>query len=577
MNTKNFKWMVVSAISLVALNSCTDEWDNHYEDNKIVVNNDALSEVSMTSEAFLKEHSSEYSSMYNLLQENDVFVKLQEKNLLHTLLVVKNDAFAIEGIEEGDSAALNTLANSHISDIALPPSNLYDGQRIMMWHQKFVSVAMDTAKVSTDISRISFGGRAVSEVIKTTNGYIYVIDNLIHTPKSMKDLIEGLGDEYSIFKDLVLSSGGKEFDKEHSKPIGVDPTGNTIYDTVWIYTNEFFDAKNFSLDSESLTATALLFSDDVINKAMADADAKLTAWNQNERDREVLRRWILEVAFFNKEYTVAEMSADAASQLTSIYSRQWRTNVQSVDLENVEEVSNGVAYYVTDFRIPNNVLIYRLKDFYHHYEVCDDIEKTKYFMPTNLSEFSTSVDVAAWTPLVGVWPEVEDRALNAKYTDADAGMYALDFIPIKCTVNEEGGYDITPYKIPPGPYRLAMGFKQNLGLELNISVLVNGVSVAPAPATISVGSATTYHYDRGATLSDGYPEGYREVKDELTHSKKNNYDTDGGPVYDEIVIPDVNGDGSATEIVIRVECNNLAGTAKTMFHHWCLRPTADNY
>lgn len=576
MEMKNMKWMMVSAISLLAFSSCSDEWDSHYEENKIVVNNDALSEVAMTSEAFLQQHAAEYSSMYQLLSENDVFVKLQEKNLLHTLLVVKNESFAIEGVDESDSVAMKTLANSHISDIALPPSNLYDGQRIMMWHQKFVSVAMDTAKVSTDVSRISFGGRAVSEVIKTTNGYIYVIDNLIHTPKSMKDLIEGLGDEYSIFKDLVLSSGGKEFDKEHSKPIGVDPTGNTIYDTVWIYTNEFFDAKNFSLDSESLTATALLFSDDVINKAMADADVKLKAWNQDERDREVLRRWILEVAFFNKEYSAAEMSNGAASRLNSIYNRQWWTDVQSVDLGNVEEVSNGVAYYVTDFRIPNNVLMYRLKDYYHHYEVCDDIEKGKYFKATNLSDFSCSTDVAAWTPLVGVWPEVENRALNAKYTDVDAGMFALDFTPIKCTVDEEGAYKISPYLIPPGTYRLAMGFKQGLGLEVQVEVLANGIPVAE-PAVITLGTTTTYHYDRGNTLSNCYPEGYNEIRNELTHSKKGNYSTDGGPVYDEITIPDVNGDGSATEIVIRVKCENLAGTTKTMFHHWCLRPTEDNY
>ena len=166
--------------------------------------------------------------------------------------------------------------------------------------------------------------------------------------------------------------------------------------------------------------------------------------------------------------------------------------------------------------------------------------------------------------------------MNCNYTDASAGSWALDYTLLKRTLNEDGAYEITPYLIPPGTYRLAMGFKQNLGLDLNISILVNGTAIA-APATISVGSATTYHYDRGATLSDGYPEGYNEVKSTITHSKKNNYNTDGGLVYEEIEIPDVKGDGSPSEVVIRVECNNLAGTTKTMFHHWCLRPTENNY
>ncbi|MBQ8360825.1 MAG: hypothetical protein IJX44_02610 [Bacteroidaceae bacterium] len=580
------KWYLLAALVLPMMGSCSDEWDDHYEDTKIEVNNPALKEVEQTTEQFLSGDET-FAQMYGFLGEQGIFSRLGEKGLLHTMLVVKDDAFSLEGIDTDNANELLQLANSHVSDIALPPSNLHDGDRVMMWHQKFVSVAVDTAKVSTDVSRISFGGSAVSEIIKTTDGYVYVIDKLIHTPKSLKDLIDGLDEEnYSIFKQLVLASGGQEFDRANSKPIGVDATGNTIYDSVFIYTNEFFDAKNFDLSSESLTATALVFSDDVIHAAMADAEEKLGAWDMKDRngdgqewteeDKDILRNWILEVAFFNQRLTPAEMSVDAASRLTSIYNRQWRTEVQKVDVENMEEVSNGVVYYVTDFKIPNNVLMYRLKDFYYYYENCDDIGKTKYFVATNLSGFSCNTDVAAWTPLEGVWPKVENRVLNCSVTDTSLDGWTLDFTLLKRISNEDGAYEVRPYTIPPGTYRLAMGFKQNLGLDLQIEVLVNGAPVAEA-ATISVGSATTYHYDRGATLSDGYPEGYAEVKDELTNSKKNNYNTDGGLVYEEITIPDVKGDGAPTEVVIRVKNSNLAGTTKTMFHHWCLRPTENNY
>lgn len=562
-------------MAVLTLNSCSDDWDDHYENTDIVVNNPSLQEVKQTSQEFLSE-SADYSRMYDFLKNQGLFDQLEAKDLLHTLLVVKNDDFGYDWIEEGDTAAVAQLAKSHLSDIALPPSNLHDGDRIMMWHQKFISVAIDTTVVSTDVSRISLGGNSVKEIIKTSNGYIYVIDGLIYTPKSLKDLIDGLSDEYSIFKQLVLSSGGQEFDRVNSKPIGVDATGNTIYDSVFIYTNEFFDAKNFNLSSESLTATMLVFSDDVINKAMQEADEKLKAWNQNERDRERLRDWILEVAFFNKRYTPEEMGANAANHISSIYNRQWRTEVQSVDVDNMEEVSNGVVYYVTDFKIPHNVLMYRLKDFYYYYENCDDIYKKKYFVATNLSDFSCSTDVIEWTPLEGVWPKIEGRALNAKVTDVEVNGFTLDFTLLKRTLTEEGVYEISPYKIPPGTYRLAMGFKQNLGLEMNVSVLVNGEPVCD-PATILAGTTTTYHYDRGNTLSNCYPEGYKEIMSTLSHSKKGNYDTDGGPVFDEITIPDVNGDGSASEVVIRIENTNLSGKTSTMFHHWCLRPTEDNY
>ena len=579
------KWFWLSALFVPMLNSCSEEWDDHYEDTQIVVNNPALKEVAQTSQEYLGSQA-DFSEMYGFLQGQNIFTQLQEKDLFHTMLVVKNEAFTLETVETGDTVGLKKLANSHVSDIALPPSNLHDGDRVMMWHQKFVSVGIDTAKVSTDVSRITFGGNAVNEIIKTTNGYIYVIDKMIYTPKSLKDLIDELGEEYSIFKNLVLASGGQEFDRVNSKPIGVDATGNTIYDSVFIYTNEFFDAKNFDLSSESLTATALVFSDDVINAAMADAEAKLSAWDLKDRngdgeewteeDKDILRNWILEVAFYRERYTPADMSMEAANHLQSIYNRQWRTEVQKVDVENMEEVSNGVVYYVKEFKIPNNVLMYRLKDFYYYYENCDDIQKTKYFVATNLSGFSCNTDVAAWTPLEGVWPKVENRVLNCKVLDTSINGWTLDFTLLKRKMDENGAYVINPYMIPPGTYRLAMGFKQNLGLDVEISVLVNGASLKE-PAIINGGSSTTYHYDRGATLSDGYPEGYAEVKNELTHSKKNNYNTDGGLVYEEIEIPNLNGDGSPVTVVIRAECKNLAGTTGTMFHHWCLRPTENNY
>lgn len=575
MNKRYMKWLLLSALFVPMLNSCSEDWDDHYENTHIVVNNPALKEVTVSSGEYLAENSN-FSQMYEFLQKQEVFSKLDSKNLFHTMLVVKNESFTLDNVDTESEEELIKLANSHVSDIALPPSNLHDGDRVLMWHQKFVSVGIDSTKVSTDVSRITFGGNAVNEIIKTTNGYIYVIDNMIVTPKSLKDLIDGLGEEYSIFKNLVQASGGQEFDREHSKPIGVDATGNTIYDSVFIYTNEFFDAKNFDLSSESLTATALIFSDEVINKAMAEADVKLKAWNQDERDRDILRNWILEVAFYRQRYTPAELSAEAANHLTSIYDRQWRTEVQTVDIENAEEVSNGVVYYVKDFKIPHNVLMYRLKDFYYYHENCDDIQKAKYFVSTNLGEFSYDTKVQEWTPLEGVWPKVQNRVLICKYADPTLSNWALDFTLLKRTLNEDGAYEISPYLVPPGTYRLAMGFMQHLGLDLNISVLVNGNAIQ-APATISVGSATTYHYDRDATLSDGYPEGYKEVMSTLTNSKKGNYNTDGGLVYEEITIPDVNGDGSATEVVIRIECNNLAGTKQATIHHWCLRPTENNY
>jgi hypothetical protein len=56
------------------------------------------------------------------------------------------------------------------------------------------------------------------------------------------------------------------------------------------------------------------------------------------------------------------------------------------------------------------------------------------------------------------------------------------------------------------------------------------------------------------------------------NTKASYYDTDGGKIFDEIIIPDVNGDNSGVKIVIRISSNDWEGQTFIMLHHWCLRP-----
>ena len=113
---------------------------------------------------------------------------------------------------------------------------------------------------------------------------------------------------------------------------------------------------------------------------------------------------------------------------------------------------------------------------------------------------------------------------------------------------------------------------------MNVSVIVlNGSErVKLGEASVTVASTTEFHYDRGTFLSDTWPEGYKEAKNDYTHSKKNNYNTDGGAVMAELEIPDLKGDGSALPMIIKLEMPT-GKDSRLAFHHWCLRPTSDNY
>lgn len=562
----------------VAVSCDSLEDDDHYGDSSTKIDNSELTIVKSTSEDYIKSRA-DLSSINSLFADNGIYKELEEKGQLSTILVVTNDNYTAP---TGDTDDIVYATRSHVSDMSVSPANLHNGDRLMMWHGKYTNVTIDEqGQQGQIVDHISFNNGIVKEVVQTSNGYIYVISEMIETPTSLSDFINSLGDDYSIFKELVLSSGGKEFDKANSKPIGVSPDGNTLYDSVFIYTNAHFDNVNFDMNSESLTATMLLPSDDVINEAMNDAKARLRSWGLTRADS-VLKNWILDVSFFNKRLTAADLSTPAqasedpaSKDINSIFSKQWRPGAHTLAAGEPIELSNGIVYPLTKLHIPTNVLIYRLKDWFFRYESCSDQEKADYYKMSNMVFGECKTDVAAWTPLAGVWPEIEDRSLILKVGDDGEGSpFYLDFTPVMS--NEDG--TISVYNVPPGSYRLAFGSKQNQNLTIRAHVLVNGNIIASSAGNIELGSSTTYHYDRGGSLNNRYPEGYDPaVVTALGGSKASNYDTDGGLLIEEVTIPDLKGDGSATPITIRIEADSWREQTSFTLAHWCLRPTVNNY
>ena len=568
MKTIRNTFIMLLALGIAA--ACSElEDDNHYGNSDTVISNNELKIVNISSAEYIKSRS-DLSSMDQLFQAQGIYDELQKKGQLSTMLVVTNDHF------KSPEEKTEFVTRSHVSDISISPANLEDGTRLMMWHGKYVNVAIDSIGLQGNIiDHILFNNGAVKEVVKTTTGYIYVISEMIETPTSLYDFINDLGDDYSIFREMVLASGGKEFDRANSKAIGVNDQGNTVYDSVFIYRNTFFENVNFDMNSESLTATMLLPSNNIINDALADAHQRLDAWEMTRSDS-IMKDWILKTSFFARRYTSAQMQTTEEQDLKSIFGTQWRTNVQQVDVTEPIELSNGIVYKVKKMHLPNNLLMYRLKDYFYYYENCTDEQKAEFFKAVNLNFKECNTEVAAWSPLPGVWPYHENRIIRFDKPSeiADDDGFQLDFTPIK--LNDDG--TVRPWLFPPGAYRFAMGSVQNQNLDIVVTVFADGQEIAKTRA-ITWGSSTEFHYDRGTTLSNTHPEGFDAtyVREVGGNSKAANYDTDGGQMLDELVIPDIKGDGSPVRIVMRLTCATWAGKTNVKIHHWCLRPTANNY
>ena len=549
MKTTILKYSLSILIAAFIFTACDDSWNEHYNQDEQIVNNNNIEVVKMNAGDFLKSKSN-FSSFYKLFDEEGLINSMKDKNLLYTLLVV--DDGSLSGNPPSEDKEY--LAKSHISDISLSPSNLYDGQRILMWNGKYLNV-MKVENENKEFD-IWFNGTKVKKITKVNDGYIYEIEKYVDSPKSMFELIEDLNEDHSIFRDMILSRNQLTFDRESSLPIGVDNTGSTIYDSVFNVTNPFFDAINFDLTSESLSATMLIFSNSIIEKALTEAKKNLSAW-ELQREDSILSNWILEAAFYDQRLTKQDF--DDNTDLTSIFKKQWRTTVQHVDLNNPVSMSNGVAYNVTDFKIPTNILIYRVKDYMKWYEFLSDTEKARYFDDDNLTYDKCNTDVTEWSGWPGVFPNITNRVLMYNLTDPLRKEYTLNFTGIQYS---EVTQTAKPYVIPPGEYDLCLGFKQKLGHDVDISFNDEFVGTVTASQLTS----TTFHYDRGG---QGYPEGYSTSK--ATHSKKSNYDRDGGKVGTVII------DGNEpVEVKITFHGRNV-GNGKTLFHHWTLKPTKNCY
>lgn len=601
---KRNKFIYLLAFSAVMLlGACSELSDKDYFKNiETTVNSDELVVVDMSSEEYLSKEP-EYSSINELFKSHGIFTALEQKNQLSTMLVVENSDFQAPA---GKEAEIDNAVKAHVSDIAVSPANLKtegNNMRIMMWHGKYINVDLDDAARNEGkiAGHIMFGTSAVKKVVKTNSGYIYVLSSLLNIPKSIYDYITNLDDNYSILRDSILASGTKEFDKKNSKPIGVNDEGNTVYDSVFIYKNTHFLEKNFDLSSESLTATLLLTSNAVVEEAIADAKVRLQKWglwDEWNAERQynfefTMRHWIMDAAFFDKKLTPETLQSkdEENDMLTSIFSKYWKTSVQQINPTPIE-LSNGIAYQVTRLHIPNNVLIWRLKEDFSIYEFCSAEQKESFFQMLNMQFKACTTAVAAWTPLQGVWPKHECRTLDLTVGDDASGDWQLVFTPckrifetyptrmemvkkdwLKSNLTVTG---IKPFLIPPGKYTLSFGSKQNQNMEITFKVRVKGsTDVVAVSDPIILGSTTTFHYDRNP---GNFIEGYNPSAENLSTNKKaGNYDTDGGTVISELEIPDVKGDGSPVEITIEIASPTWNGNTTMVFNHWCLRPTKDNY
>lgn len=535
------KIFIISFIFSLFLWGCNEAWDEYYGEGKL----ETIDESSLTLIEFFQKHT-DYSKFFDLYKSVGLDEEMKKDQQV-TLWISENQVVdAQTDIIPNDTVRMQY----HINYLPFINTDLKNGLRIRSLNGVYLQITRDAADVF--VNRIK-----IKKTYVLKNGVIHVIENMLKSKINMYDYLINLGDDFSIFRDSVFAKNVKIFDKGNSIPIGVDKTGNTLYDSIFYVYNPLFDKAQFN--SEFSQFTALVPS----NTAIVNCFTKLS--NQYQlmgkqitlADTMLAMQWIKEAAFYNGVIT------DFSNKDTkSSFGRIWRDPIQKIDASNPVELSNGILYHVSEIKIPNNVIITRIKSLIEYWQYLTEDQKDWYqFSGTQVKTDGTlnvNILVESATPKPEILPNY--LVLNVNGDPESTAEFSVSFPPLE--KYEEGGKTLArKLKVPPGEYNLYMGFHSMGHPYVDVHFANDDES----------GNYTYKKINENLQVSLSTPWNF----DRVTETESSRWNGLGGLVG----VVNIEGDSMAS-FRIKVVFNKLesAGGAKRLRpYHWSLKPTANNY
>ena len=600
--------MICCAAGFMA-SACSSDWDDHSDQSDLQVAGSQVSVYNGSIAQYLNG-ADDLKKMTALLNQQKAFDETFADGS-YTFIVCPDNLY-----DESLITSPANFARLSVSNMAVNPSKLVDGANIQTRFGKSIWVYENGKKLED---------YTITKVVKADNGYIYYIDGILPILPSAYEYFESLGDDYSKFKELVKAYNYTYFDREHSKPIGVTDDGRVLYDSVNVTKNTLMDrytvdgTATWNMRSESFSTTMFIPSNQLIDKAVAAAMDSIPVWLNREAtdaDKAKFEEWIVKACFADRKLSAAEVNATAADfkcvegyrqivdQATDqttykeVEGAWWRPAVQHVDLDHAVKLSNGMAYYCTSLKIPNHVVIYRVKS--RLYELWNNMtaaQQKQYFVWKNWVDPMVINDCQGQFDLVTTgnseWPTIfyhELCAIPSKEAMEEGLPCSVEYDGLTWSEDKQ---ELNECHLPAGEYYLRMGFKHSLQYSLSIAFnnewLVQDMNMAA--------TGSNYHFDRGAAspvphygneFGIAYPENFDVDYWQTQNEKAIAYDTDGYTVG-VVTMP------QSGNFKIRVTSNDMSkyyklaldngivldrnknNTYQLMMYHWCLRPTHNNY
>ena len=279
-------FILVLATGLI---SCKDDWDEHYSGGQT-----GTTEGSPEKLGDFLSFQEKYSAFTGFLQESGVLDTLNANQILTVWAVNNENMPTPEELRLWSAKEKKQIALNMLNYMPIYYPKFEDGKKIQTMAGKNLFMGINTAGFTLD------GTDIVSTNQVCMNGVIHEVAHLIVPRKNLYEYIESLPDNYSMLRDSLLARNDTVFDIERSFPIGVDPTGNTIYDSVFVIHNNFIG----SIRNEEAKNTIMLPDNQVILNAFEEMRTYLLADTLSTELKEEMNDWWLKALIYPGELPV---------------------------------------------------------------------------------------------------------------------------------------------------------------------------------------------------------------------------------------------------------------------------------
>jgi uncharacterized surface protein with fasciclin (FAS1) repeats len=238
----------VAVLILLLTSGCGENtWDDHYEqlDERLEVNLlDVLSQdADLTKFVELLKHT-----------EHD---KLLAYSQAYTVWAPSNaaiDALPVDILNNEDK--LKQLLENHISKFSYSSNSIDEPLLVKMLNNKYVEFSKSGADVS-------FGGvNVIEKDVLTANGVLHKVDGILNVSKNIWGYLNENELEFTTMMGYLNQFNETVFDEVNSVKIGSNSLGQSVYDSLYVSSNSYFDVIG-NLNSEEERYTTIGITDAV--------------------------------------------------------------------------------------------------------------------------------------------------------------------------------------------------------------------------------------------------------------------------------------------------------------------------